>query len=201
MTRNLPTSISRSAWPPERVALLTQLWDQGKSAGQIAMAMNDGLTRMAVLGKVHRLGLPGRRQGQQPKRDKVQRAPRAKKEKHGRSNKYGQSPFYKQGQSEAEAKVLIMAARERAQQFMEAKPVLAPNSNPTSLLDIEPHQCRFPLWAGDAPRGSAKLFCGAPVGEGAWCEFHRPVIYRDVNGMEVRDEKAAIKISNVELAA
>lgn len=47
------------AWTDERVEQLKQLWGEGLSASQIAGAMG-GVTRNAVIGKVHRLGLAGR---------------------------------------------------------------------------------------------------------------------------------------------
>lgn len=48
------------SWTDERVQLLSRLWLEGKSASQIATALGGGLTRNAVIGKVHRLGLAGR---------------------------------------------------------------------------------------------------------------------------------------------
>lgn len=47
------------AWTEERVDLLKKLWTEGLSASQIARTMGD-VTRNAVIGKVHRLGLSGR---------------------------------------------------------------------------------------------------------------------------------------------
>ncbi|MGB1463942.1 MAG: GcrA family cell cycle regulator, partial [Parvibaculales bacterium] len=47
------------AWTDERVEMLKQLWTDGLSASQIARKMG-GVTRNAVIGKVHRLGLSGR---------------------------------------------------------------------------------------------------------------------------------------------
>jgi GcrA cell cycle regulator len=46
-------------WNDARIELLKQLWSDGLSAGQIASRL-PGVTRNAVLGKVHRLGLSGR---------------------------------------------------------------------------------------------------------------------------------------------
>src|SRR5690348_9227335 len=45
-----------SQWTPERVTLLTKLWIEGYSASDIANRIGN-LTRNAVLGKVHRIGL------------------------------------------------------------------------------------------------------------------------------------------------
>ena len=47
------------AWTEERVELLKKLWAEGLSASQIARTLGD-VTRNAVIGKVHRLGLSGR---------------------------------------------------------------------------------------------------------------------------------------------
>ena len=46
-------------WTEERVEQLKQLWTEGLSASQIARVLG-GVTRNAVIGKVHRLGLAGR---------------------------------------------------------------------------------------------------------------------------------------------
>jgi len=48
------------AWTDERIALLKELWDQGLSASQIAEKLAEGVTRNAVIGKAHRLGLASR---------------------------------------------------------------------------------------------------------------------------------------------
>jgi GcrA cell cycle regulator len=47
------------AWTDERVELLKKLWSEGLSASQIAGRIG-AVTRNAVIGKVHRLGLSGR---------------------------------------------------------------------------------------------------------------------------------------------
>jgi GcrA cell cycle regulator len=48
------------SWTEERVERLTSLWLDGRSASQIAAELGDGVSRNAVIGKVHRLGLSGR---------------------------------------------------------------------------------------------------------------------------------------------
>lgn len=54
------------AWTEERVEELKKLWGEGHSASQIAARMG-GVTRNAVIGKVHRLGLSGRAAPAKPK--------------------------------------------------------------------------------------------------------------------------------------
>src|SRR6266498_436657 len=46
-------------WTDERVELLKKLWADGLSASRVAVELG-GITRNAVIGKVHRLGLSGR---------------------------------------------------------------------------------------------------------------------------------------------
>jgi GcrA cell cycle regulator len=46
-------------WTDERVETLKTMWTEGKSASQIARELG-GVTRNAVIGKVHRLGLSNR---------------------------------------------------------------------------------------------------------------------------------------------
>ena len=47
------------SWTDERVETLKKLWGEGQSASQIAKELG-GVTRNAVIGKVHRLGLSNR---------------------------------------------------------------------------------------------------------------------------------------------
>ena len=47
------------SWTDERVEILTKMWAEGNSASQIAKELG-GVTRNAVIGKVHRLGLSNR---------------------------------------------------------------------------------------------------------------------------------------------
>src|SRR6188768_96843 len=61
-------------WTDERVELLKKLWQDGLSASQIAKQLG-GVTRNAVIGKVHRLGLSGRATPSKPQRT-VFKAPR-----------------------------------------------------------------------------------------------------------------------------
>jgi GcrA cell cycle regulator len=47
------------SWTPDRVEILKRMWSEGQSASQIAGELG-GVTRNAVIGKVHRLGLSNR---------------------------------------------------------------------------------------------------------------------------------------------
>lgn len=56
-----PETNGCSPWAvPGRVERLKVLWEEGLSCSRIAREFGDGITRNAVIGKVHRLGLEGR---------------------------------------------------------------------------------------------------------------------------------------------
>jgi len=48
------------AWTDETIEKLKQLWAKGQSASKIAEELGAGITRNAVIGKAHRLGLKAR---------------------------------------------------------------------------------------------------------------------------------------------
>ena len=75
-------------WDEPRTELLKRLWVAGETARTIAEVLGGGVTRNAVIGKAHRLGLTGQHgRGTAPARGSVpqarsqkpQRKPRLKK--------------------------------------------------------------------------------------------------------------------------
>ena len=68
------------AWTEDRVEKLSELWDKGLSASQIAKELAEGVTRNAVIGKAHRMGLASR--PSPVKSDPAKRAAAAAKKKN-----------------------------------------------------------------------------------------------------------------------
>ncbi len=64
------------SWTDERVELLKKLWSDGLSASQIATELGN-VTRNAVIGKVHRLGLSGRAKDKAAAAQRPRKAARA----------------------------------------------------------------------------------------------------------------------------
>ncbi len=62
------------AWTEKRIKALKKFWEKGLTASQIAAELGD-VTRNAVIGKAHRLGLSGR---PSPLKNNVKPAPAAK---------------------------------------------------------------------------------------------------------------------------
>lgn len=163
-------------WSQERIDVLKKLWVEGKSCNQIARHLG-GITKNAVIGKVHRLGLQGRvsdrRHARSTKAMSIlvasqQRA--AKLEKMWAANKAKGSIF--SGQYAGREQEREMARQQKAIATID---IPAPGSRRVALLDLEPGDCRWPI--GD-PKEPGFSFCGAtkePVG--SYCEFHARKAY------------------------
>ena len=68
-------------WTDDRVEQLKNLWTEGLSASQIARALG-GVTRNAVIGKVHRLGLAGRASPSRSERPRLPVVPKVSMRSH-----------------------------------------------------------------------------------------------------------------------
>ena len=64
------------SWTEERVELLKRMWLEGRSASQIAKELGS-VTRNAVIGKVHRLGLSSRNSAESANAESTAAAPQA----------------------------------------------------------------------------------------------------------------------------
>ena len=146
-------------WTDERVETLKKLWLEGLSASQIAKQLG-GVTRNAVIGKVHRLGLSGRATPSQPQRT-VFKAPRA-------------------------ARPAATVAAQPRRIVEPAVSAAAPAPNPVAFYVEEPgsatvltlgaHMCKWPI--GD-PSTDGFTFCGRrSEREGPYCVEHARVAYQ-----------------------
>lgn len=148
------------SWTEERVGALKKLWLEGQSASQIAKALGGGVTRNAVIGKVHRLGLSGRAAPSQPARTTAFRTSRPKP-----------APTQTRAPS---APRRIEAAEPKPE------PVAAPAPMPelegtATVLTLGAHMCKWPI--GD-PSSSGFSFCGRRASEGVYCVEHAKVAYQ-----------------------
>lgn len=145
-------------WTDDRVAELKRLWSAGLSASEVANSLG-GLTRNAVIGKVHRLHLSGRKTtpNQGPPRT---RAPQPKPE-----------PMMKV-RPKSRAKIL-------ADVF--ARPVaplvdLVPEGQRVSFIELTPALCHWPI--GD-PVESDFHFCGgSALPSLPYCASHCRIAYQ-----------------------
>lgn len=144
-------------WTDERIEALKKLWTEGHSAIQIADELG-GITRNAVIGKVHRLGLSGRAKppaNWRPREARQPRMPRAARPIRGNSalaHVFGMEPL------PGEADIDIPVEQRR------------------TLMELTKATCRWPV--GD-PTSNDFFFCGgAPVVGIPYCACHARVAYQ-----------------------
>lgn len=149
-------------WTDERVECLKKLWLDGISASQIAKQLG-GVTRNAVIGKVHRLGLSGRATPSQPARPafKAPRPPRP----------VSAAPVLPRRVATPQPVVAPAAAQPEV-----ALPALVEERGSATVLTLGAHMCKWPI--GD-PSSDEFTFCGKRAGdEGPYCVEHARVAYQ-----------------------
>lgn len=178
------------SWNDERVEQLRKLWLEGLSASQIAAELANGITRNAVIGKVHRLGLSGRAKAPAP----APARPRAKQAASGARPSVGPSSAGSRpaarGMIDAGAPMtMTRGANALAMQPMASaaaaptpaprpvEEVVIPISERVTIMELRESMCRWPL--GD-PTSPEFRFCGAhsPIGGGPYCAYHAGVAYQ-----------------------
>jgi len=144
-------------WTDERVEQLKQLWAEGLSASQIARQLG-GVTRNAVIGKVHRLGLAGRATPARAERPRMQTVRRAVRP---RPAPVVQVPI------------------------VEKDPVVDENGRKTTVLTISDRMCKWPI--GD-PSTNEFHFCGhPPKGGSPYCDAHSVKAFQPTQGRRDRE--------------
>ncbi|GGC70557.1 GcrA family cell cycle regulator [Chelatococcus reniformis] len=146
-------------WTDERVGRLVRMWSAGFSARQIADDMGD-VTRNAVLGRVHRMGLKS------PKPPRAAAATAAKR---------------KRAAPTATAKPFPQTAHPRP--FPQhprpapiCEPVQPPPAGGVTIMDLTPNICRWPF---GEPRQPDFRFCGGGTRQGVpYCRDHMLAAYR-----------------------
>ena len=146
-------------WTDERVDTLKKLWQDGLSASQIAKQLG-GVTRNAVIGKVHRLGLSGRAIPSKPARP-VFKAPRPQRAAAAAPS----APRRIAEPVEAEAAAPVPVPVRYVDE--------APGS--ATVLTLGAHMCKWPI--GD-PSSDGFTFCGRRCSDGPYCTEHARVAYQ-----------------------
>lgn len=155
-------------WTDERVELLKKLWSEGLSASQIAAELG-GVTRNAVIGKVHRLGLSGRAKAV------ATPAPRPRKPRPAPSAQV-MRPMV-QGNT-----ALAPMARPMVEPEPEELPDPVANVVPLgercTILDLTEFTCRWPV---GEPGKSDFYYCGSRTKTGLpYCAYHARIAYQPV---------------------
>jgi GcrA cell cycle regulator len=166
-------------WTDDRVELLRRLWSDGLSASQIAAEIG-GVTRNAVIGKVHRLGLSGRGKAKAASPQRPRKATRAPS---------APTPI---AQATPRSPVIVAPAPQAlaAEPELEAieDDIAVPMSERVTIMDLRESMCRWPM--GDPTRPEFR-FCGARVVTGLpYCTHHARVAYQPVTDRK-RDRRLA----------
>lgn len=146
------------SWNDERVDLLKKLWSEGLSASQIAGRLGS-VTRNAVIGKVHRLGLSGRatttRMKSHRPRPRVNAVKRPPKPRFANVGNTALRALY-----QGDAEPYVPPAEE----------MVIPVAERKSIQSLEETHCRWPI--GD-PQEAEFHFCGKHKVAGLpYCEHH-----------------------------
>lgn len=192
------------SWTDERVEMLKKMWSEGQSASQIAKELG-GVTRNAVIGKVHRLGLSNRAgSAPAPAEAKPEAKPQAAKPKP--APKPAAAPEAKP----AEPAPAPAAAASPTPQTPARKQIIPagqplppqPSTNEISpealakvnevekkakkltLMELTERTCKWPV--GD-PATEDFWFCGLPVQQGKpYCEAHVGVAFQPMSARRDR---------------
>lgn len=141
-----------SAWTEERIEALRKFIAEGDSYSMIAGKLNTlqgaELSRLAVLGKAHRLGLSSQnRSGPKQRSIKVVAAPRR-------------------------AAVPVARTREMAVRVDDPQTDHAPHCQHKTIMELRDADCKWPI--GDPLDRDHFRYCGAPRGSSPrpYCDFH-----------------------------
>ncbi len=161
------------AWTEERVEILKKLWAEGLSASQIANQLGE-VSRNAVIGKVHRLGLARRapssrsqitlprKARRMPGNSKSARQKFASREKNTQKVLDGQHPPISSKKAPVQLRVI--------------EELVIPKAERKSIETLTACSCRWPI--GD-PESDDFHFCGRNRLENKpYCEFHAAIAYQ-----------------------
>jgi GcrA cell cycle regulator len=167
------------SWTEEKVELLRQLWLDGKSASQISAALGAGLTRNAVIGKVHRLGLAGRAKSPTAQSavcaSGAVRAPTAVRRAAARPAAAMAGATMVRGNT---ALAVAADSEYEAQPTRHAEEIVVPMSLKVTIVDLKESMCKWPL--GD-PTSPDFRYCGSPAyGGSPYCQHHGKLAYQPV---------------------
>ena len=183
------------SWTDERVELLKKMWGEGQSASQIAKELG-GVTRNAVIGKVHRLGLSNRATSSAKAEPKAKAAPKSEPKPKAAPKAAEAAP-----RKEAEPAPKPLPARKQiipAGQPLPPQPsaneispealakvsAVEKKAKKLSLMELTERTCKWPV--GD-PATDDFWFCGLPVQQGKpYCEAHVGVAFQPMSSRRER---------------
>ena len=184
------------SWTDDRVEVLKKLWVEGQSASQIAKELG-GVTRNAVIGKVHRLGLSNRATGSSSSKSdtKSKTSVKSMSDTKRVSNKTSTSKVTSANSpSEPRSNVTSLrrqiipagqplppqpSANEISPEALARVSEIEKKAKRISLLELTERTCKWPV--GD-PATEEFWFCGLPSQAGKpYCEAHVGVAFQPMS--------------------
>ncbi|PDT77227.1 GcrA family cell cycle regulator [Bradyrhizobium sp. C9] len=166
-----------ATWSEDRVERLKKLWASGISCSRIAAELGD-VTRNAVIGKVHRLGLSGRADDRKAKAVAAKRAPRLG------STTPQRTKVLRAVLAAPHIMAPLATAEEAPAGHASAFDGNVPAERRKGLLDLERGDCRWPI--GD-PTTPNFFFCGDPaISDLPYCGPHCRAAYQSAGHREIR---------------
>ncbi|MBG7616495.1 GcrA cell cycle regulator [Brevundimonas sp. BAL450] len=155
------TNVGVSPWNDDRVEALKKLWLEGKSCSEISREFKGVVSRNAVIGKLHRMGLSQPDRGLPPVgRDRPMRAPKVER------TRYAKPP--KPGPQKKVAVVFGAAPTVRGQQAPRHTPAPEPLTPTKTLMELGKDDCRWII--GERV---GRVFCGrASTDCSPYCQTH-----------------------------
>ncbi len=161
-------------WTDERIEILKKLWADGLSASQIATELG-GVTRNAVIGKVHRLGLSGRTKGAVSTAPRVRKPVSSVRPSASRGVQQTSVSYAARGNT-ALKPVMVAETALVALQEQRIEDVVVAMSRRISIMELRDGVCKWPL--GD-PMSSDFVYCGADSPQSAvYCACHSRMAYQ-----------------------
>ncbi len=172
-------------WTDERIEMLKKLWLEGLSASQIAAELG-GVTRNAVIGKVHRLGLSGRAKSAnspQPRQRKpitkttsAAASPSARSQGSTVGSSASSSISYASRGNAALKPIMLEELEIIAVAEQKPEEVVVAMSRRVSIMELRDGVCRWPL--GD-PMSVDFVYCGADSDKTeVYCTCHSRMAYQ-----------------------
>ncbi|MEM6939384.1 MAG: GcrA family cell cycle regulator [Pseudomonadota bacterium] len=188
------------SWTDDRVETLKRMWGEGQSASQIAKELG-GVTRNAVIGKVHRLGLSNRTSGAGTA--KAEAKPKAKATAKAEAKPKAAAktePVEMRTEPAAPPKSTLPARKQIIPAGQPLPPQPSANeispealakvnevekkARKISLMELTERTCKWPV--GD-PATDNFWFCGLPVKQGKpYCEAHVGVAFQPMSSRRDR---------------
>lgn len=191
------------SWTDERVELLKKMWTEGQSASQIAKELG-GVTRNAVIGKVHRLGLSNRTGGAAPATPAAAPKPEPKAKAAPKAAPAPAPAVEEDDDDEPRTTSAAPAGVPSRKAIVPAGQPLPPQPSANeispealakvnevekkakklSLMELTERTCKWPV--GD-PATEKFWFCGLPVQAGKpYCEAHVGVAFQPMSSRRDR---------------